>query len=554
LKQETPNFFDSRTIVTVILMGLIFIAWQMHLQKKYPEAFHKKGTPPAATQSAGQADADKADTAETKAAAPDATKLTAEGGGDRPQTAELPNQPARPEKLVHFQSDTLAFDISSKGMGIKNIRVLKYKDRKGGMIELGHASPAGDLPLETRLLGRSDSLDFQIEKVNERLFVGHAQVGGLRLLKTMEITPENYLLKYKVTASGHDSRFVGLVTTLSEEAKATEGGGFLHPQTDTQEFYINTADSHDRITFKKEDVQKSWSRVKVASVGSEYFTQAVVDESAVMPEAKGSINHAKSAAEIRLEYPVLNQGADFSLDYTAFVGPKSYNLLRQTDVNLAGVVNFGFFDWIARYIFATLTWFYGLVGNWGVAIILLTVVVRLCVLPFNIYSYKSMRAMQAIQPQIKEMRERFKDDQQKQQAEMMRLMRENKVNPLGGCLPMLLQFPIFIALYQVLEHSIELYQAPFFLWIHDLSLKDPYYILPVLMGITMFFQQKTTPSTATMDPKQAKMMMMMPLVFTFFMFSYPSGLALYMLVGAVFSIAQQTYFMQSKKPLSTGET
>jgi YidC/Oxa1 family membrane protein insertase len=119
---------------------------------------------------------------------------------------------------------------------------------------------------------------------------------------------------------------------------------------------------------------------------------------------------------------------------------------------------------------------------------------------------------------------------------------------------MLLQFPIFIALYQVLEHSIELYQAPFFLWIHDLSLKDPYYILPVLMGITMFLQQKTTPSTATMDPKQAKMMMMMPLVFTFFMFSYPSGLALYMLVGAVFSIAQQTYFMQSKKPLSTGET
>ena len=194
--------------------------------------------------------------------------------------------------------------------------------------------------------------------------------------------------------------------------------------------------------------------------------------------------------------------------------------------------------------------FYGMVGNWGVAIICLTLVVRILVLPANIYSYKSMRAMQVIQPQIKALREKFKDDQVKQQQEMMALMKAHKVNPVGSCLPVLLQFPIFIALYQVLGNSIELYQAPFGLWIHDLSLKDPFYILPVLMGLTMFVQQKITPNT--MDPAQAKVMLMMPLLFTFFMVSLPSGLTLYMLVGAIFSVAQQMYFMKQTPTPAAG--
>ena len=153
--------------------------------------------------------------------------------------------------------------------------------------------------------------------------------------------------------------------------------------------------------------------------------------------------------------------------------------------------------------------------------------------------------MQALQPEIKAMREKYKDDQQKQQQEMMALMKSNKANPLAGCMPVLLQFPIFIALYQVLGNSIELYQAPFGLWIHDLSLKDPFYILPVLMGLTMFVQQKVTPNT--MDPAQAKVLLFMPLIFTFFMVSLPSGLTLYMLVGAVFSVAQQMYFLKQTK-------
>ncbi len=317
------------------------------------------------------------------------------------------------------------------------------------------------------------------------------------------------------------------------------------PQYQNQEFFVESSDNKDRVVFGKEDDKKNWIGVKIASLGSQYFTQAILDRSNIIPEARGHVNHATKSAELSLQYPVLNGAQDFEINFLAYVGPKSHALLHSIDSSLALVVDFGFFNWIGRQILWLLNAFYGLVGNWGLAVIGLTLLVRVLVLPLNIYSYKSMKVMQALQPEIKAMREKYKDDQQKQQQEMMALMKSNKANPLAGCMPVLLQFPIFIALYQVLGNSIELYQAPFGLWIHDLSLKDPFYILPVLMGLTMFVQQKVTPNT--MDPAQAKVLLFMPLIFTFFMVSLPSGLTLYMLVGAVFSVAQQMYFLKQTK-------
>lgn len=155
-----------------------------------------------------------------------------------------------------------------------------------------------------------------------------------------------------------------------------------------------------------------------------------------------------------------------------------------------------------------------------------------------------MRTMAKIQPQIKSLRERYKDDTQRLNQEMLTLMKENKANPLGGCLPMLLQIPIFFALYQVIGQSIELYKAPFALWIQDLSSKDPFFVLPILMGVTMFIQQKITPNN--MDPAQQKVMMFMPIIFCFLMFSLPSGLTLYIFISSVFGILQQVYFTKEK--------
>jgi YidC/Oxa1 family membrane protein insertase len=161
-----------------------------------------------------------------------------------------------------------------------------------------------------------------------------------------------------------------------------------------------------------------------------------------------------------------------------------------------------------------------------------------------------MKVMQKLQPQMNAVRERYKDKSNEEKlqmnAEIMKLMKENKANPVGGCLPMLLQLPVFIALYQVLGQSIELYQAPFGLWIHDLSIRDPLFVTPVLMGITMFIQQKITPST--MDPQQAKIMMWMPVIFSFFMISLPAGLTLYIFVSTLFGIIQQFVFLRDRKP------
>lgn len=532
---EQPNFFDARTIMAIILVAGTFMGWQYYMQKKYPDSFKKK----AAVSTDGkpvQQDKKVADKEN-----PGATNLPA-------TVPEAVKAETVAESLLPFENENLAFQISTKGMGLKNFLVRKYKDRAGQTIELGHPAD-NSLALETRLIGSTDALDFKIEKVSDNIFVGRARVGDMEITKTMEIVPDTYVLKYKIATKGSADRFIGLSTTLGEEVHDISGGNFLMPQFAKQEFYIDTADSHDRVHFDKHDVQKSWTKVKVAAVGSQYFTQAVVDNSPIMPEAKAQISHATKTAEVLLLYPILNKNEGLALEYTAFMGPKSHHLLVNVDESLSHVVDFGFFNWIGRQILAMLKWFYAMVGNWGAAIILLTVVVRILVLPFNVYSYKSMKKMQVIQPQIAALRERYKDDQQKQQQEMMALMRENKVNPVGGCLPVLLQFPIFIALYQVLGNSIELYQAPFTLWIHDLSLKDPFYILPVLMGVTMFIQQKITPNT--MDPAQAKVLQFMPLIFTFFMISLPSGLTLYMWVGALFSVLQQLYFMRDQ-PKSVG--
>ncbi|MEK7355069.1 MAG: membrane protein insertase YidC, partial [Bdellovibrionota bacterium] len=186
-------------------------------------------------------------------------------------------------------------------------------------------------------------------------------------------------------------------------------------------------------------------------------------------------------------------------------------------------------------------------------IIILSIIVRLLVMPFTVYSYKSMKVMQQLQPEMTRIREKYKDkpaDQKMQMnQEIMDLMKRNKANPVGGCLPMLLQLPVFIALYAVLGQSIELYRAPFIFWIHDLSIKDPYYVLPVLMGITMYVQQKMTPTT--MDPQQAKIMMWMPVIFSFFMISLPSGLTLYIFVSTLFGIIQQKVFMRDRTPTTS---
>jgi len=233
----------------------------------------------------------------------------------------------------------------------------------------------------------------------------------------------------------------------------------------------------------------------------------------------------------------LATGQQTSFKYLSFLGPKEYDLLQAVGHHFERAIDYGMFRLLAHPLMVVLKFFNGFIGNYGVAIILLTILIKIIFWPLTQKSYKSMKGMQKLQPQMQKMREKYGSDKQRLNQEMMAFYKENRVNPLGGCLPMVIQIPVFFALYRVLLGSIELRHAPFMLWITDLSAKDPYYVTPLIMGVTMFIQQKMTPTN--MDPTQAKLMMMMPVVFTFLFLNFPSGLVVYWLTNNLLTILQQ---------------
>ncbi len=228
-----------------------------------------------------------------------------------------------------------------------------------------------------------------------------------------------------------------------------------------------------------------------------------------------------------------------------YAGPKQYDVLKSFEIGLEDTIDFGWFiygSWsfvkaVAKPLFSILRYIYDYTHNYGLAIILLTVGIKLLFVPLQYKSYKSMQGMQTIQPKVLALQEKLKDNKEKLNQELMKLYKEHKVNPVGGCLPMVLQMPVFIALFNILYMTIDLRQAPFMLWITDLSVQDPYYVLPVLMGVSMVVQQKIMPTT--MDPTQAKMMMILPVGLTFLFVTFPAGLVLYWVTNNVLTITQQ---------------
>jgi len=231
-----------------------------------------------------------------------------------------------------------------------------------------------------------------------------------------------------------------------------------------------------------------------------------------------------------------------------YAGPKAMEELRKEHMGLERVVDFGWFSFIATPLFYLLKFLYSVTGNYGVAIILLTILMKLLFYPLTIKQTRSMKKMQKIAPEVKRLRDKYKNDRDRLNREIMALYKKHDVNPMGGCLPMLVQFPILIALIKVLPVVIELRQAPFVLWLKDLSEPDPYYITPILMGAAMMVQQKMTPSTG--DPKQAKMMLLLPVLFTFFFLNFSSGLVLYWFVSTLLQIGQQMLMERSEKKVA----
>jgi YidC/Oxa1 family membrane protein insertase len=331
------------------------------------------------------------------------------------------------------------------------------------------------------------------------------------------------------------------------------GPGFVWSEDDTvrqgqtkplPRSYVNDS-VHETVPKEVGQWQIDRGKVRWTALGDTYFAAVLLPQE---PSSESALVRLvrEEVHEIGVQTPLGNGHSPQTVQ--VYVGPKAHRVLERVDPTLTKIIDLGFFSVLARPMLQLLIAVNSWINNYGVTIILVTILIKIVLWPLTQTSYKSMRAMQKLQPKLKDLQARYKDDRQGLNRAMMELYRENRVNPMGGCLPMLMQIPIFFAFYNALLYSIELRHAPFVCWetsiwwlgrgICDLSVYDPSYITPLLMGASMFLQQRMTPMT-TADPTQAKIMQFMPLMFLFFFLKAPSGLVLYWLVNNVLSIVQQ---------------
>lgn len=261
------------------------------------------------------------------------------------------------------------------------------------------------------------------------------------------------------------------------------------------------------------------------------------------------------SSEAGTKNPVPFVAFDGNAQFEGYIGPKDYKELKAINPNLTDVVEYGIITFFAKPVFLLLNFLHSYTGNWGWAIILLTLIVRIILFPLSYKGMVSMQKLKEVAPKMKELQAKYKDDPQKLQAQMMQLYKKHGANPMGGCLPLILQIPVFFAIYRVLYNAVELKSTGWILWIHDLSVMDPYFVLPILMGISMYMHQVLTPNTIA-DPTQAKIFKLLPVVFTLFLITFPAGLVLYWTVNNIFSIIQQLIInkmMEKKKALEIEE-
>jgi len=378
---------------------------------------------------------------------------------------------------------------------------------------------------------------------------------GTILTKTYTFDPDSFLIGLTVVVKNASERVLKdqLVLSVRKPLEADKGYGFVGPSA-----LIN--EKLEQVKTKKiEDKDEYKGTIKWISVEDRYFLASIIPGSEINGSMKLALIDNVVVNQLVNPMFALSPGEKLSSNFYVFMGPKSMDLLNSLGHDLGKALNFGFFNVIAKPCLWFMNKIHSVLPNYGIAIILLTLCTKIILWPLGNKSYKSMSEMKKLQPLMTEIREKHKGDKQKMNQELMALYKTYKVNPMGGCLPMVLQIPVFFALYRMLYQAIELRHAPFFLWINDLSAPDrlfdfgfsipfmePPYGIPVLtiiMGATMLLQQKMSPPPG--DPTQAKMMMLMPVVFTFIFINFSSGLVLYWLVNNVLSISQQ-YYVQKK--------
>ncbi|MBU0484254.1 MAG: membrane protein insertase YidC [Proteobacteria bacterium] len=476
----------------------------------------------------------------------------------------------RPAQDIKVETSRYMAVISEDSGGIKSFRLKDFREERAldsGMKELintANTETDRELPLYFAWGADSSRVNgslFEADKFTIKTTPGSTDVvsmtsqasNGVKISRSLSFNDESYLMELVVDVQNTTSDPLQGAPFLSMNNRP------FASQPDNSRLFTGPAVMLDGEVeqIKVDDLLEKAREIKGnlgwMSYEDTYFMCSIIPDAA----SNGTQNSVKiSASDNDKVASVLIGNADLiepmahkQYHYSVYVGPKKLDDLKKAGHDLEKVVNFGWFDFMAKPALYLLNFFNKYLHNYGVAIILVTILIKVLFWPISQKGMKSMRTMQKIQPKMAKMREKYKDDKERQQKEMMLLYKTYKVNPVGGCLPMILQIPVFFALYRVLMQTIELRHAPFMFWINDLSAPDrlfigfdlPYLgglpVLTLLMGASMFLQQKMTPTSG--DPTQAKMMMFMPVIFTFMFLNFASGLVLYWLVNNLLSIAQQ---------------
>lgn len=464
--------------------------------------------------------------------------------------------------LIDVTTDVLKVKIDPVGGDIVRAELLKYPESlhsEHGFVLLdksntrnyiaqtglvGKNQPGPDSKEKGRAHYTTSQNQYQLTQDTLNVDLHWDHESGLRVTKSFQFQRDNYLVQVKYfiennTASIWQGSFYG---QLRREYVKAKSSSFLMGAQNYEGAALSTPEKpYKKLSFPdmkkapfRETMEGGW-----AAMVEHYFLSAWVP-----PKDTKNEYYSRLADENVYNVGVLTgveigPGQKQVVGGSLYLGPEIADKLKAIAPGLELTVDYGILWPISQLLFWGLKFIHGFVGNWGFSIILLTLVVKVLFYGLSASSYRSMGHMRRLQPRVEMLKERHGSDKQQFSAALMELYRKEKVNPLGGCLPILVQIPVFIALYYVLLESIELRQAPFMLWIQDLSSKDPYYVLPLIMGATMFLQQKMNP--APPDPMQAKMMMLMPVIFTVLFLSFPAGLVLYWTVNNILSISQQWF-------------
>lgn len=540
---------DSKALLAIVLSVLLFFVWRFYFA---PQQFP--------TQQQQQS----------------VTTTTTPAPAAPPQAALAP--PAVPrvdlatQKTWSIGDQLYKMKIIAQGARESSFELLKFKQTLSP-----HSPPiqlvqdTSYLPLDVQLVSHKDldlsALDYSTSApADEQIQQGvasksvsfHAEVPGkIRITKVFTVKPDSYGINMEVRIRNLSKATFSDRMGISFYFKPYTTGEKYNPSRLT--YYAGGA-NHDVSpkSFDKPGVIPP--SIDWLAYQDNYFIQAIVPPASggyqlIPSELSGGTpdNEITRVVYLTNDFALApNEAKTFNVEL--YNGPKQIPALKLADHNLEASVDYGWFSIIAKPLVVVLRWFYSFTGNYGVAIILLTLGIKLIFWPLTHKSYTSMQKMKKVQPKIQQIREKYKDDREKLNQELMQIYKTYKVNPLGGCLPMALQIPVFFALYRMLEGTVELRHKPFMLWINDLTAPDRLHVgfsvnlpfvgnldgipvLTILMGITMFFQQKMTPTGG--DPMQEKIMLIMPVMFTFFFLNFPSGLVLYWFVNNVLSIAQQ---------------